>query len=113
MHTAMAGSSSLKFQAFKEALPGLNDKLYTVFTILRNQCQGKCLLTEDEGKTQFGGRGTTPTDDTSTLLNIVLNNIKCDPSNFKKFMELEVVKSAKGTCKSTILASHMRSSCSA
>ena len=89
----MAGSSP-EYRAFNKALPGLKDRLFTTFTVLRDQCQAADLLTVSQARTQFG---SAPDHiNTGTLLQIVLDNIKYDPANFHKFLELDVVKETRG-----------------
>ena len=109
IHTAMP--LSFEYHAFEQALPILVDKLNRTFTATRDQCKAVNLLTEFQIKTLFGGHKVTHANETLMLLNIVLECIRDDPANFKKFRKLDVVKIVRGKCMT--LTCHTRSDCKA
>lgn len=70
----------------------LVDQLSSCFTQLKDQCYAADLITYEESKENFGGRGVTPTQETSMLFDIVLTKLRADPLLYFTFMELGVLQ---------------------
>lgn len=91
----MASSRSPEFRAFARAKIELAKQLSFSLTFLKDECMASVpqLLSFDEERQVLGGYGSTPTQDTSKLLDVVLTRIRLNPSAYYTFKNLSILQS--------------------
>ncbi len=86
-------ANSPEFQAFSRAKSDLVRQLSYTLTLLKNDCLSSepQLLSFDEDQAIFGGHGSTPAQETSKLLDVVLTRIRLNPSAYHAFRNLRAL----------------------
>ncbi len=86
-------ANSPEFRAFSRAKSDLVGQLSFTLTFLKDECRGSDpqLLSFDEDQAIFGGHGSTPAQETSKLLDVVLTRIRFNPAAYHAFRNLRAL----------------------